>query len=170
MTELLTDALRTRLGETVTYRAPEALSSATIRYYALAVGDANPIYTDEAAAQAAGLPGTVAPPTLICDSNQYLPGPRDHEGFMGHSWGIEIPNTRLVRGGNDYTFHRYARPDDVLTVTWTLTDMTERVTSSGVAMLIITSEARYSAADGEPITTNVETLIYTALPTKEDAA
>ena len=32
---------------------------------------------------------------------------------MGHRWHIEVPGTRLVRGGNAYEFHRHVRPDDV---------------------------------------------------------
>jgi acyl dehydratase len=161
---LLSDSLRARVGETRVYVAPEPLSRASIRYYARAVGDANPLYTDAQAARAAGWRDVIAPPTLLCDSNQYLAGECDDEGFAGHSWGIEIPGTRTVRGGNDYTFHRPAHPDDVVTVTWRLTDITERTTSSGTDMVIVTSEASVADTHGEPILTNVETIIYTALP------
>ena len=43
---LLTDELRGRIGETAAYTAPEPLGRAAIRYFALAVGDDNPLYTD----------------------------------------------------------------------------------------------------------------------------
>ena len=43
---LLDDAMRARLGETVRYTAPEPLGAASIRYFALAVGDLNPLYLD----------------------------------------------------------------------------------------------------------------------------
>jgi MaoC dehydratase-like protein len=36
-----------------------------IRHWVDAIGDDNPIYIDEAAAQAAGHPGIVAPPAMI---------------------------------------------------------------------------------------------------------
>ena len=36
--------------------------------------------------------------------------PRDDDGFAGHGWGIEMPGTRLVRGGNAYRFHQPVRP------------------------------------------------------------
>ncbi|MGH8961631.1 MAG: FAS1-like dehydratase domain-containing protein [Jatrophihabitantaceae bacterium] len=163
---LLTDELRARVGETRVYTAPEPLSRAAIRYYALAVGDTNPLYTDTEAARAAGLPDVMAPPTLLCDSNQYLAGERDDDGFAGHTWGFELPNTRAVRGGNDYTFHRAAHPEDVVTVTWRLASMTERVTSAGQAMLIVTSEQTVTDQRGEPIVTNTETIIYTELPVR----
>lgn len=160
MTTLLTDALRARIGETRSYVAPEPLSRASIRYYALAVGDHNPLYTDPDAAAASGYRDVIAPPTLLCDSNQYLGADRDEDGFAGHGWGITVPHTRTVRGGNDYTFHRPAYPNDVITVTWTLRDMTERSTSSGKAMLIVTSDEIVTNQVGEKILINVETLIF----------
>lgn len=160
---MLTDELRSRIGETRVYIAPEPLSRASIRYYALAVGDDYPLYTDVDAAHAAGLPDVMAPPTLLADTNQYLGGHRDAEGFAGHSWGIDVPNSRTVRGGNDYTFHRPARPDDVVTVTWHLLNMTERTTARGTGMLIVTSRADITDQRGEPIMSNTETIIYTEL-------
>lgn len=160
---LLTEELRARVGETRTYTAPEALSRASIRYYAIAVGDRNPVYLDPAAARAAGWDDVIAPPTLLCDTNQYVGGEPDSDGFAGHSWGIELPNTRTVRGGNDYTFHRPARPGDVVTVTWRLVDLTERTTSTGSAMLVVTSEATVADEHGEPILMNVETVIHIEL-------
>ncbi|TAM86914.1 MAG: hypothetical protein EPN43_09940 [Jatrophihabitans sp.] len=160
---LLSDELRARIGETRVYVAPEPLSRAAIRYYAQAVGDDNPLYTDTAAALAAGLPDVVAPPTLLCDTNQYCAGTPDADGFAGHSWGIEVPGTRTVRGGNDYRFFRYARPDDVVTVEWRLADIAEVVNSSGSAMLIVTSEALVTDQHGEQILRNTETIIHVAV-------
>ena len=36
-----------------------------IRHFVEAVGDENPVYTDEKAARAAGFPGVIAPPTML---------------------------------------------------------------------------------------------------------
>jgi acyl dehydratase len=161
---LLTDDLRARIGETATYTAPEPLGRASLRYFALAVGDENPLWTDRSFARDHGYDDVVAPPTLIAETNQYMPGPRDGDGFMGHSWHITVPDTRLVRGGNAYEFHRPAGPDTVVTATWRIADMTERRTSAGLAMLVITSEAAYTDQDGELLMTNTETLVFTELP------
>lgn len=160
---LLTDALIARVGESVTYTSPEPLSRASIRYFALAVGDLNPIYLDDEAAKSAGLDGIVAPPTLITETNQYMTTNRDEDGFMGHSWHLDVPDSRLVRGGNTYEFSQYARPDDVVTSTWTIADMIERRTSKGVPMLVVTSEAVYRNQRGETICTNTESLVFTSL-------
>jgi len=157
---LLTDELRARVGAEATYVAPEPLGRAALRYYAEAVGDENPVYVDDDFARSHGLEGVVAPPTLICDTNQFSAAPRDADGYAGHDWGLEVPGTAAVRGGNDYTFHRDARPDDVITVTWRLVDLTERATRSGAAMLVVTSAARYTDADGRLLAENVETLLH----------
>ena len=118
------------------------------------------LYTDDDAARAAGHDGVVAPPTLVCETNQIVNHPRDDDGFPGHEWGIELPGTRLVRGGNDYTFHQPVSPDDVLTVVWEITDLTERTTGSGQPMLVVTSIARFSNQHGDLLVENEETLIY----------
>lgn len=161
---LLTDALRARIGETATYTAPEPIGRAAIRYFALAVGDDNPLYTDAEFARAHGYRDVIAPPTWLAETNQYMTGRPDADGYLGHSWHLEVPDSRLVRGGNAYTFGRPAHPDDVVTATWRIADMTERTTSSGAAMLIVTSEAEYTGDDGDLLLRNTETLIYTELP------
>lgn len=160
MTVLLTDELRAMVGRERVYTAPEELGRASIRYYARAVGDDNPLYTDEAYARAHGYDGVIAPPTLLCDTAQYVDGDRDAEGYAGHTWGIEVPGTRTVRGSNTYEFVRPARPDDVVTATWRLLDMTERVSRAGAPMLVVTSEARYTNQSGDLLATNVETVVF----------
>jgi acyl dehydratase len=160
---LLTEEITALVGTTATYTAPDELGRAAIRYFARAVGDDNPLYTDEAFARTHGYDGVVAPPTLICETNQYADRPRDEDGYAGHSWEIEVPRTRLVRGGNAYAFFRPVRPDDVITATWRIAAASERTSSAGTPMLIVESVASYTNQRGELLATNTETLIYQAL-------
>lgn len=160
---LLTPELQAMIGREASYTAPEELGRAAIRYFALAVGDDNPLYTDERYAQEHGYPDVIAPPTLICETNQYTGLRRNDDGFPGHTWDLDVPGTRLVRGGNSYVFHRPVLPTDIITATWRIADMAERTTSRGLAMLIVTSVAEFTSQSGEPLATNTETLIYTAL-------
>jgi acyl dehydratase len=44
---------------------PDAVNQAMIRHWVEAMGDENPVYTDEAAARANGFPGVIAPPTML---------------------------------------------------------------------------------------------------------
>lgn len=149
MTQLLTPDVRAALGSTYTYAAPEPLSRASIRYFALAIGADPGRWTDE------------APPTLICETAQ-LTGRAvpDGNSYLGHTWELSLPvPCAMFRGGNDYRFERPARFDDVITTTWTLTDATERLDRAGGSLLLVTAEARYSVGD-ELLATNTETMIF----------
>jgi acyl dehydratase len=157
---LLTDELRARIGEVKIYIAPEPIGKAAFRYFAQAIGDNNPLYTDDKFAQQHGYAGVIAPPTLVCETNQYANLERQTTGYAGHGWDLEIPGTRLLRGGNEYTFHQAVRPEDILTVTWSIVDMFERASSKGTPMVIVTSQAQYENHLGNLLVTNIETLIY----------
>lgn len=45
--------------------APDEVNQAMIRHWVEAMGDENPVYVDEAAARAEGLPGVIAPATML---------------------------------------------------------------------------------------------------------
>ena len=157
---LLTDEVRAWIGREAVYEAPEAIGRAAIRYFALAVGDENPLYTDEEYARAHGYPGVIAPPTFVCESNQFLRGPRDEDGYIGHRWDLPVHGGRLLRGGNEYAFMRPVLPSDRVTVRWRLEAIEERTTTDGDPMLVVASEATYTNQNGELLATNRETLIY----------
>ncbi len=150
MTLLLTDAIRAMIGRTLSYRAPEELGRASIRYFALAVGADPSRWKDE------------APPTLVCETNQLTGNAEpDADAYLGHAWDLSLPvPCHMIRGGNDYRFGRPVRPDDVITTTWELVDAVERIGTGGRPLLLVTARATYTADDGEWLATNTETLIY----------
>jgi acyl dehydratase len=162
---LLTDEIRALEGRTKVYTAPEPFGAAAGRYFALAIGDDNPIYHDGAYAREQGLPGVTAPLTLLCETNQYANLAPDAEGYAGHTWNLDIPGTRQVRGGNAYTFHRRLRPEDVVTAAWRIASITEKTTGSGTPMLVVRSTATYTNQDGDLLAENDETIIFVALET-----
>jgi acyl dehydratase len=163
MSRLLTPELEALIGSEAIYSSDEPLGRASIRYFARAIGDANPLYTDRAAARTAGYPDVIAPPTLVCETNQYIDRPRDEDGYIGHLWDIEVPGTRLIRGGNEYEFHQPVYATDCINAHWRISDITERVSSGGSAMLFVVSEARYTNQHGELLAVNRETNIYQEL-------
>lgn len=156
---LLTDEVRAWIGREAVYEAPEELGRASIRAFALAVGDDNPLWTDDEFARAHGHPGVIAPPTLVCETNQFVGGAG---GSHGHQWDLPVRGCRLIRGGNSYEFARPVLPTHRVTVRWRLLDIRERTSSSGSPMLVVVSEATYTTQDGERLATNRETLIYQA--------
>lgn len=160
---LLTDEVLALRGRRITYTAPETMGAAAGRYFALAIGDDNPIYSDPEFARAQGLAGVTAPPTLICETNQYAGLPIDRDGYAGHTWSLELPGTRQVRGGNSYVFHRRIRPEDRIVATWSIDDVEGKVTAAGKEMVIISSTASYATIEGEPLAENRETIIFVGL-------
>ena len=160
---LLTDELKSWIGREAHYPAREELGRASIRYFALALGDDNPLYLDDAYAREAGYPSLIAPPTLVCETCQYAHRPPDQDGYIGHAWRLPVPGCRMIRAGNDYEFFRPVLPDDRISVTWTLEDIVERPSSRGGAQLFVTSVARYRDAAGELIAVNRETIVYQPL-------
>ena len=157
---LLTEEVRAWIGREAVYEAPEEIGHAAIRYFALAVGDENSLYTDDEYARAHGYPGVIAPPTFVCESNQFLRGPRDEDGYMGHRWDLPVRGCRVLRGGNEYEFARPVLPTDRVTVRWRLDSIDQRSTSDGDPMLVVLSVVTYTNQDGELLAHNRETLIY----------
>lgn len=160
---LLTDELKAWIGREAHYPAREELGRASIRYFALAMGDDNPLYVDEAYAREAGYSSVIAPPTLICETCQYAHRPPDADGYIGHEWNLPVANCRLIRAGNDYEFMRPIVPADRISVTWTLEDIAERRSSRGGTQLFVDSVARYRDAAGEIVAINRETIVYQPL-------
>jgi uncharacterized OB-fold protein/acyl dehydratase len=91
-----------------------------------AMGDKNPIYVDEAAAKAAGHPGTVAPPAMI------------QVWTMAGLGGVRAPDDPLtkilelfddagyigvVATNCEQTYHRYLQPGEEVSVSAELTDV-----------------------------------------------
>jgi acyl dehydratase len=160
---LLTDELKAWIGREAHYEAREELGRASIRYFALAMGDDNPLYVDDEYARKAGYPSVIAPPTLIVETCQYAHQAPNADGYIGHEWHLPVKNCRLVRAGNDYEFMRPVLPGDRISVTWTLEDIVERASSRGGTQLFVSSVARYRDAGGEVVAINRETVVYQPL-------
>ena len=160
---LLTDAIKSWIGKEVSYEAPEELGRASIRYFTVAMEDDNPLYRNDTYAKAAGYPGIVAPPTLICESCQYADNKPNSDGYAGHVWDLPISNCRLIRVGNGYEFFRPVLPTDRISVKWKLESIQERSFSKGGTQLFVESVARYFDREGELLATNRETLVYQPL-------
>jgi acyl dehydratase len=165
---LLTPEVAAFLHRRASYVAPEPIGRPAFRYFAIAIGDENPVYVDDEAARAAGYEGVVAPPTLVCETNQYMTRERDPDGYMGHRFDIPVANCRQLRGGNEYEFFQPVRPDDVLHVEWEVDDIVERRSSTGVPMLVVRSVATYRNQHGELLVRNTETVIYQSLGGDDD--
>jgi N-terminal half of MaoC dehydratase len=85
----------------------------------------------------------------------------DHEGYAGHQWDLPVPpGARQIRGGNSYELFQPMHPDDIVTATWQITDITEKPSRTGGTMVFIISEIAYTNQRGEALATNTDTMIW----------
>jgi acyl dehydratase len=155
---LLTDEIRGHIGREIRYQAREAVGSASIRYYAMAIApqNPNPLYIDADYARAAGYQTTIAPPTLVFDTCQYADKAPEERGYFGHSWALPVRECVSIRVSNEYEMHRPILPHDWISVTWKLDDIVERSSSRGGTQLFIYSTARFYAQPDELVAINRE--------------
>jgi acyl dehydratase len=107
-----------------------------IRRFVEAIGDRNPLYTDAEYARTTRFGGIIAPPTFLCTLRAGGVMPQLNFGRV------------TLNGGNEYEWYRPVRPGDVITAQATLADVRAVDGRSG-AMLILTSEIRYTNQDDE---------------------
>jgi acyl dehydratase len=98
-----------------------------LRKFAEAIGDEDPIYLDEKAAQAAGFKTQIAPPTFLCTFRaQDLPDLK-----------IQFGRVRL-NGGNEYEYYKPIYAGDTITVTAKYIDVSERTGRTGKMVFVVT--------------------------------
>tara|TARA_B100000676_G_scaffold296562_1_gene337049 strand:+ start:42 stop:497 length:456 start_codon:yes stop_codon:yes gene_type:complete len=112
-----------------------------IARFAEAIGDENPIYSDEIKARNSKYGGIIAPPTFY---RALRPGSLPETA--------ESPFTRNLDAGSDWEFFEPIRPGDRITVTIKLADVVEREGRLG-KMIIITRETRYENQLGQIVAT-----------------
>src|SRR3984893_19316143 len=101
----------------------------TINTWVEAIGDRNPIYTDEAAARAAGHPGIVAPPAMIQVWTMFgLGGERPTDDPMGPMMELfdDAGYVGVVATNCEQTYHRYLRPGEQVTIASEMRDVAGR--------------------------------------------
>jgi len=91
-----------------------------LRFFAKAIGEINPIYTDEAAARAAGYPDLPAPPTFLFAA-ELDSGVNDRL-----LTDLKIPLAKVLHGEQGFTYHRAACAGDTITVRSRIEDIYDK--------------------------------------------
>ncbi len=147
--------LRATIGKETVFQSPDEFGRSSFRQYALAIGDFNPLYTDLDFARPHGLPDVMAPPTLICDTWQFVEGDIDEEGrqlALKDDLGLGG-----LRAGNAYEFFQPVHPGDVVTAKRKTKDVYEKTGRSGRLIFWEVETSYYNQRD-ELLATNVETM------------
>ncbi|MEV0583122.1 MaoC family dehydratase N-terminal domain-containing protein [Nonomuraea sp. NPDC050310] len=128
--------------------APYEVSRVKIREFAAAIGDDNPIYRDREAAQAAGHPDVVAPPTFPIVFSLSGGG----EALASPDLGLNY--AMVVHGEQRFEYTRPIHPGDLLVTTAKITD----IRSAGRNELL-TIRSEITTVDGEHVCTTYNTIV-----------
>lgn len=156
--------------------APDDVNVAMVRHWCEAMGDTNPIYLDQASAEASVHGGLVAPPTMLqawvmrpfgaardeSDSNPYaqLTKALESRGY-----------TSVVATNCEQTYDRYLRPGDRLTMRTVIDAVSgEKTTGLGTGHFITTRQDYYDQAGARVGSMLFRILKFRQAPKKQEAA
>lgn len=136
------------IGREFPENEPYEVTAESIREFADAIGDSNPVYRDEAAAKAAGQPAVIAPPTYLTKLN-FLYGPAM---LLDPALGLNY--AMVVHGDQEYSFNRPVRAGDVLVGKPKISN----IFAKGRNEFLIT-EASIETPDGEQVGVATSTIV-----------
>jgi len=119
-----------------------------IREFAEAIGDDSPVYRDPDAAQAAGHPDVLAPPTFAIVLSMRSQAALVEDPDLG------LDYSRMVHGDQSFTHHRPIRAGDWLSAALHVDAVRS---AAGIGMLTVRCEITDAA--GEPVSTARSTLV-----------
>ena len=143
---VITDEMRAMIGKPLgePYTAGEAYLG-NIRKFAKAVGDNNPLWSDEEYAKGTRWGGVISPPTFVDSfSAFYVLADDDSQGYLGGHMPVERPFKHGFSAGDEYELFKPVRPGDVITVTTAVGDIYEKQGRPGIGrMLFIRYDKTY---------------------------
>lgn len=142
----ITDELRSFIGmesSPVTYDVEKH----AVERFACALGDPNPLYTNEVAARKSSYGGLIAPPIFV---RSFLPG--------AYPTPYPEPFAHILDGGSKYRFNEPVRVGDRITVIRKIVDLFEKQGRLG-PMIFKISEISYVNQLGQLAATQTSTTI-----------
>ena len=136
------------VGRTFDPSEPYEVSRVKIAEFATAVGDSSPLCRDRAAAQAAGYPDVIAPPTFAIVVGAA------NSGRVTRDPGLGVNYAMVVHGEQSFTHARPMHAGDVLVSQSTI----ESIRPVG-SMTTLTTVTQIRTVDGEHVCTARSTLV-----------
>ncbi|TDM06617.1 MAG: MaoC family dehydratase [Ideonella sp. MAG2] len=113
-----------------------------LRFFAKATGQTDPVYTDEAAARAAGHPGLPVPPTfLVCLNTEVF-------NLRSALKVLQMDLARILHAEQSFVYHRMAYAGDTLHFQTQVADVYEK---KGGTLQFVVNETRVTNQRGEPV-------------------
>ena len=142
---LLTEEVRRSLIGRESKPVSTLIEKGHIRRFAEAIGDPNPLYTDEVAARRSRYGGIIAPPTFL-------------RAVGAEMVEVDLPGSRLLDAGSEWEYFEPVRPGDVITATARIVDVRERPLRVGPAIFLV-QEITYTNQLGQKVAVQRSTLI-----------
>ena len=136
------------LGRTFPASDPYEISRVKIRDFADAIGDSSPVFRDVAAAQAAGYPDVIAPPTFPIVITAAAGNRAATDPELGINYAM------VVHGEQSFSYVRPLVAGDVVTTQTTITDIRDAGRN-----VMLTTKTEIRTADGEHVCTAHSTLV-----------
>ena len=127
---------------------PYEVSRVKIAEFAQAIGDLSPLCRDREAAQAAGYPDVIAPPTFAIVITMASSGHAMADEDLGLDYSM------VVHGEQRFSHARPLHAGDVVVAQTTITDITPRRT-----MTMLTTRTDITTTGGEHVCTALSTLV-----------
>ena len=121
-----------------------------LKFFAKAIGETNPIYTDETAAREAGYSSLPAPPTFPMALD--MDGPED----MPVLDVLDIDISKLLHGTQEFEYLAPICAGDRITITSRIADMFDK---KGGALEFVVSENTYTNQNGQLVAKATSTLV-----------
>jgi acyl dehydratase len=118
--------MRQKAVGTVSGPAVLEVEKGAIKRFAEAVGDANPLWNDEASARKSRFGGILAPPTFLRSVRLERP-----------QLPFDTPFNRFLDAGSQWEYFEPVRPGDRITAVTRVSDLTERAGRLGPMMFVV---------------------------------
>ena len=139
---------RDYVGRVFGVSEPYEVSRVKIAEFADAIGDANPVYRDRTAAQAAGHSDVIAPPTFAIVISMAGSGSALADPELGLNYAM------VVHGEQRFSYSRPIMAGDVVTAQVTLTDIRDVGRN-----VMLTTSTEIKTVAGEHVCTAVSTIV-----------
>ena len=155
---LITPEIRAMLGQEEYSPGKEVIDRSSIRRYAQAISDLNPLYLDQEYAKRSEYGGIIAPPTFIFDVSHDIFADIGEDGRDLSR--VTIPGMKAVRGGNEYQFLEPARPGDTVNRKRKIIDIYEKEGKSAGKILFVVYDTTYTNQKDKVLGICRETMMF----------
>ncbi|WP_131737967.1 FAS1-like dehydratase domain-containing protein [Actinomadura roseirufa] len=161
--ETLLDSIRTGIGSERTHSLGE-ITALTIRRYARAIGESNPLYYDSEFARARGHADIVAPPNLVTAVSSWDEGPAaadlraDGTPKALQLEGLPTSGVRVMGGGEDMEFHNPITAGTAVVERTTMIDA-ELVQGRKGPFIVVRYRHEFVNDDGLPLVTSTRKVL-----------